>query len=335
MTDNQYDLTGLRTLSTITKTEVNWLWPNYLPQGKVAVLDGDPGVGKSLISCDIAARISTATPFPGQSGGLTEPGDVLFFAPEDDMADTVIPRLTAAGADLDRIHDYTTCGSGDNARFVTIPDDLERIEQAITTYNVRFIVIDPVVAMLSKGVDTYKDHSLRRDLTPLVRLAAKHQCTVLMIRHLRKNDGPAVYRGGGSIAFAGLSRIVLCAALHPTIDGAGVLAVVKTNLGPKPASLEYRIGEHESKTATFSWEGTTELSADDILGPQPAERPRDHAKAFLLDELADGPKPAQQLVAEAELNDISQRTLERAKADLDIGSILKNQEWLWGDQTPQ
>ena len=330
MTDNPPDLTGLRTLSTITKTHVNWLWPNYLPQGKVAVLDGDPGVGKSLISCDLAARISTGTPMPNQSGGLTPPADVLFFAPEDDMADTVIPRLTAAGADRDRIHDYTTCGSGDNARLVTIPDDLDRIEHAITTHTVRLVVIDPVMAMLSPSVDTYKDHSLRRALTPLARIAAQHHCTVLMIRHLRKSDGPAIYRGGGSIGFAGLSRIVLCAARHPTIDGAGVLAVVKTNLGPKPASLEYRIGEHESKTATFSWEGTTELSADDILGPQPAERPRDHAKAFLLDELADGPKPAQQLIAEAELNDISQRTLQRAKAELDIGSILKNQEWLWG-----
>ena len=113
MTDNHPDLTGLRTLSGISRTHIQWLWPNYLPQGKVAVLDGDPGVGKSMISCDIAARISTARPFPGKSGGLTEPGDVLFFAPEDDMADTVIPRLTAAGANLDKIHDYTTCGSGD------------------------------------------------------------------------------------------------------------------------------------------------------------------------------------------------------------------------------
>ena len=152
-----------------------------------------------------------------------------------------------------------------------------------------------------------------------------------MIRHLRKSEGPAIYRGGGSIGFTGLSRIVLCAAKHPTIEGDGVLAVVKTNLGPKPLSLNYRISGHGSKTATFSWEGHTELTADDIVGPQLAERPRDHAKAFLLDELADGPKPAQQLIADAEDNDISQRTLERAKADLSFGSILQNHEWLWGD----
>jgi hypothetical protein len=329
MTDLDPTLIGLETLSNVQKSSVNWLWPGYLPAGKVAVLDGDPGVGKSMLTCELAARISVGAPMPGESGGLELPADVILFAPEDDMSDTVIPRLEAHGADLDRIHNFTFTGEGDNQRLVTMPDDFNLIEKAIKKYKARLIIIDPVVSMLSERIDTHKDHSVRTALTPLARIASENECTILLVRHLRKGEGPAIYKGGGSVAFIGISRIALCAAHHPTVEGMGVMAVTKTNLGPKPKSMQYKIEGEEGKTATFMWQGTSTLTADELLAPVQNDRPRKNAATFLKEELSDGPKDVKEILEKARQQEISERTLERAKTDLGIQSARQGQKWEW------
>jgi hypothetical protein len=259
-------------LAGVKPERVDWLWPGYLPLGKVATLDGDPDLGKSVITLDLAARVSTGSPMP--DGADPVKGAVLLLSAEDGLADTIRPRLDAAGGDPDRVititgvTDYDLDGKIIN-RAVELPRDLPHVEQVITRAEVVLVVVDVLMAYLSGTVNAHRDQDVRRALHPLASMADRTGCCVLVIRHLNKSGGQhAIYRGGGSIGIVGASRAAFMVGADPD-DSTGqtrVLAPVKTNLAERPPSLAYRlVPDVLHGCVRVDWQGTTERRAADLL----------------------------------------------------------------------
>jgi hypothetical protein len=185
----------LRCFSDIAPKPLRWLWPSRIPLGKLTLLIGDPGLGKSLLTADIASRVTRGRPFP--DGATCESGSVIFLSAEDDAADTIRPRLDAAGADVSRVHTLEavrvqlTDGSLTEKAF-NLETDCAALEVALRKHpDVRLIVIDPISAYLG-GVDSHSNAEVRGVLARLATLAAQHGVAVLCITHLRKSAGAAV-----------------------------------------------------------------------------------------------------------------------------------------------
>jgi hypothetical protein len=261
----------VRTLGTVQAKPVEWEWEKWIPRGTVTLLDGDPGLGKSTLTLDLAARRSRGWPMPPLAGGVqvSEPGDVLLLSAEDDVARTILPRLVAAGADLDRVHSLDAirvCESDADGQPVVLPLDVAPIEKVITENKVKLAIVDPFMAFLDGGLDSNKDSDVRRCLHKLKLLAEKHGIALILVRHLNKmvSVSAALYRGGGSIGIIGAARSALLVGRHPDKPQVHVLAANKCNLAAKPKSLAYTM-EPAGNVARIGWMGEVDLSADDIL----------------------------------------------------------------------
>lgn len=169
-------------LSTVQRRRIDWLWPSYIPARRLTVIEGHPGVMKSTLSLDLAARVTTGSAMPdGTSSGM-RPANVLVISAEDDAADTIRPRMEALGADIERVY---VLGADDD-RLLSFPDDTRELEEFITANKIALVVLDPLNAFLADTVRTNTDHSVRRALTPLGRMAGRTGVTILVIRHLTK-----------------------------------------------------------------------------------------------------------------------------------------------------
>jgi RecA-family ATPase len=326
-------------LSGVEPEEVSWLWPSWLALGKLALVDGDPGLGKSAMTLDFAARVSAGKPFP--DGAPCEPAGVVLLSAEDGLADTIRPRLDAAGAEPSKILALATVPDEDgHDRLLSIPEDLALIEKGIRRVGARLVVVDPLMAFLSGDANSHRDQDVRRALAPLAGLAERTGASVLVVRHLNKAmaNNP-LYRGGGSIGIIGAARMAFVVGKDPQDENRRVLASTKNNLAMPPASLMFGLTEADSGSVKVNWLGQSEVSAKDILAtPQDQEHAeaRGEAVEFLNDVLSDGPVAASQVKEEAEDAAISERTLARAKKALGVMSYREGEagrrgkgQWLW------
>jgi hypothetical protein len=305
--------------SDLTPRAFEWLWPCRLAIGKLAMLDGDPGMGKSLIALDLCARLSTGRPFPD---GTPSPGPAssLVICAEDNSEDTVRPRLHALGADMTRV----LLPHPDSPPILRLPDHLTRLDNAIAEASARLVILDPITDLLDPGL-AINDAGVRGLLLPLVRLAEARRCAVLMHRHLNKRSGgSSLYRGGGTIAFQAVCRSSWLVAHDPTDRSRRVLAQVKNNLAPPQPSLLYTVETEDRAPPRLSWLGPHPLTADQLLavraanaGPTPIER----ACMFLRAFLESGPRPFGEIRASARTHELSRRTLFRARRKLDIRGV--------------
>jgi AAA domain len=322
-------------LSDVESERVSWLWDRRIPFGKITVLDGDPGNGKSVLSTDLAARLTVGRTFP--DGQECEAASVILMNGEDGLADTIRPRLDAAGGDASRVMSLATIptGTGDDERLLTIPEDISIIESKIAQMgDAKMVVIDPLMAFLSPTCNAHKDQDVRRALAPLARMAERTGAAVLLVRHLNKAaGGNSLYRGGGSIGIIGAARSGLLVGEHPEDDTRRVLAGQKSNLSAPPESLVYRIVEASNGAARIEYSGVTEAKADAILRtPQdPDERSAlGEAVEFLREELGSGPVMAKAIRERARRFDITDATLRRAKTTLRVKSNREGDEgWSW------
>jgi hypothetical protein len=319
----------LVTLSDVRPKPIEFLWWPRIPVGQLTIFDGDPGLGKSTLTTDLAARVSTGAPWPdGVAGDV--PGDVVLISGEDDLESVVLPRLLAAGGDPARVHAYRgPIDENGHSRPPTVPEDVDRIAAALgAVARPRHLVIDPNVAFLGDRIDAHSDKSVRKALRALRDLAEASGVAVVVVRHLNKSGGTnATYRGGGSIGFIGAARSGLMVATDPGEEGEDArltLAHYKSNVARKASSLTYDLVEADLGggvvVARVEWTGTSDRSASELLGvPERGRRPVkiDEAEAWLRGQLFDGEWRLKEevLAAAAALTPpIAARTLERAFA---------------------
>src|SRR5215208_965880 len=312
-------------LSEVQAESVEWLWERRIPLGKITVLDGDPGLGKSVLTTDLAARLTTgrAMPYGFQK---REPAGVVILSAEDGAGDTIRPRFDAASGDPEKVVLLGT------EELLGIPEDLGTIERAIKQVDAELVIIDPIMAFMGEEVNPNSDKEVRRALTPVKQLAERLGVAVLIVRHLNKTPGGNhLYRGGGSIGIIGAARVGLLVGPHPDDDDLRVLAGQKSNLGPSPESLKYRIETAENNSARVSYEGTVEMKPQDLLkGPQDEEErsAADEARDFLRSVLAGGVrKESNSVKAEAKSIGISETTLNRVKRSIGVKSVKVGETW--------
>jgi hypothetical protein len=312
----------LRSFDQLVPRPRSWLWPHRLALGELALLEGDPAVGKSLLTLDLCARLTTGRHCPDDSPGPGI-GNALVLNAEDNPEETVLPRLRAAGADLARVF-RPNPDDGALDEPLRFPSGAALLERNVAQTEARLVVIDPITAFLDPGIITANDASVRRALRPLALLAARHHCAILLLCHLNKGNGKALYRGLDSIAFLAACRSAWVVAPGPQAPKRGVLAQQKNNLAPPQPSLGFEVLGPEGATPTISWLGPCDWTAEQLLAASPPAAslpPRDRAREFLAAFLEEGPRTSRELWTAAQELGLPERTLYRAKAELSIRCI--------------
>lgn len=323
-------------VSSVAVERVSWLWPGRIPLGKLTVLDGDPGLGKSTVTLDLASRVTTGAPMPGEDEGRP-PAAVVLLSAEDGIGDTIRPRLEEAGADVHRVFVFEgITNTPDLVHPATLPADIGHLGDVIEANAAELVVIDPFSAFLSTKVDSYRDGDVRTAMAPLAKMAEQKGVAILVVRHLSKSGGPnAVYRGGGSIGIIGAARAGLLVARDPEDEARCILAVSKLNLAAKPPALAYRLVPGDlHDCARVKWEGATAHLADDLLAlPSEDRTARDEATEFLLELLGDEPVDAKVVRRMAEDAGLSWSTVKRAKDRAGVNvkrhGFGKDGKWVW------
>lgn len=342
-------------LDTAVRKQLQWLWIGRLAAGKLCIIDGDPDNGKSSITCDLAARVSTGSPMPGEYTPVPPAGVVICCA-EDDIEDTIVPRLDAHGANRYRIGTIPLRRDMKGQLIpLVIPNDLARVEAAILEMGATLLIIDPITAYLPESIQTHNDASVRRALTPLADLAQRTGCCILLVRHLNKSPGgSAIYRGGGSIAFSGAARSVLVVGKDPDDEDKRILARVKGNLYSAVPSLSYSLVYDEvADSVKVQWNGDSKVTAEQLLAGKDKrlEAPvRDEAEDAIRDILSLGPENAGEVI-KAVMGSVmcSEKTVKLAARKMGVGSLAIRGDkgyvtsWIWslpgnletGLETPQ
>lgn len=315
-------------LSKVAAQSLEWLWAGRIPLGKLTLLAGDPGLGKSFVSIDLAARVSRGGAWPDQPDWPQPPGRVILFSEEDDLADTIRPRLDRAEADISRItavRGVVRCS--DNVpvaswRF-SLKFDLRLLESVLERESkregerLRLIILDPISAYCG-GTNSNND-DVWKLLRPLARLAEKYRVAILGITHLRKGTGgKAVHRALGALAFVAAARAVWMVLKDQNDPERRLMLPAKMNLSADTVGMAYRLDQ-----GRVNWESETlRMSADEAISQQLVSFgdrvDREEAAAWLRHALEQGPLPAKEIQALARANGILFRALQRAKARLSI-----------------
>ena len=318
----------VRTAAEVTPTTVRWLWDQRIAHGKLNVLGGPPGVGKSYLTCTLAAAVSRGRRLPGDNRPQAAPGRTLILSYEDDPEDTLRPRLDLLDADLDLV-DIIEGVEVDGRRHGLGPEDVAMLAaHATARQDVRLVVVDPVSAFVGSGTDEHRGNEVRAALENLRLLAQEHGFAVVLVMHTRKSTADtALNRLAGSQAYGALVRSALMAGPIPDDeDGRHALAHVKHNLAAKQSTLAYKVTGDG-----LVWCGEVDLDAEEVAGNDDTEgrSAGDEARAFLRELLADGPVAARTVQDEATDAGIATRTLKRAKKALGITSERSDGAWSW------
>lgn len=311
-------------MSDVELKSIEWLWKPYIPFGKVTIIQGNPGEGKTTFALRLAAACTNGTTIPKMEP--LEPFNVIYQTAEDGLGDTIKPRLMEAGADLDRVLVINEDGKQD----LTLTDN--RLEQAIMENNARLLILDPIQAYLGTGVDINRANEIRPVFRQLSDVAERTRCAVVLIGHLNKASGmQSAYRGLGSIDFRAAVRGVLLIGRVKDEPNIRVICHDKSSLAPEGVSIAFSLGDENG----FEWIGEYDITADDLLCGKSGneESKKDRAMALILDLLADRQEiPDEELQQAGEAEGISERTLRAAKADLReqglLGSKRVGQKWV-------
>ncbi len=338
-----------RRASTIVPVPVRWLWRGRIPKGKVTLFGGNPGDGKSQVTSSIAGIVTRGRLFPVDNVPA-EVGNVIILNAEDDAADTIVPRLLAAGADTERVFIVDairdTKGGAEGQRLFNLRLDMQSLEAILQQIGgASLIVIDPISAYLA-GTDSNNNSEVRATLAPLSALAAKYGVAVICVNHFAKSGGTdSRLRFIGSIGFIGAARAAFVVTRDQADPGRRLFLPSKNNLGNDSTGLAYRIEsvtlEGGIETSRIVWEHEgVDITADEALTPLPEEPSHalPGARDFLQALLASGPMPAKDVERAAITAGHSMRTLHRAKKDIGVVSTRSGfgdaGGWVWTLPTP-
>lgn len=306
-------------MSEVQSQEIEWLWYPFIPYGKLTIVQGDPGDGKTTLILNIAAKLSKGEGLDNDMK-LTEPMNIIYQTAEDGLADTVKPRLEKACADCERI---VVIDESDKS--LSMAD--ERLEEAIIQTGARMLILDPIQAYLGGGMDMNRANEARDMTKRLGALAEKYKCAIILIGHMNKASGnKAAYRGMGSIDFFAVARSVLLVGRVEGEPNIRAVVQIKNNLAQFGHPKAFELME-----SGFKWLGDYEITADEVLGGiAPKANKLEQAKQMLR-ELAETSNAVQsnEIFDMAEEQGISKRTLENAKKELGIRARKINNSWYW------
>ncbi|MCM1233773.1 MAG: AAA family ATPase [Ruminococcus flavefaciens] len=306
-------------MSEIQSQEVSWLWYPFIPYGKLTIVQGDPGDGKTTLILNIAAKLSKGEGIDNEMR-LSESVNVIYQSAEDGLADTVKPRLELAGADCERI-----LVIDEKDKSLSMVD--ERLEEAIVRTKARMLILDPIQAYLGGGMDMNRANEARDMTKKLGAVAEKYQCAVVLIGHMNKAAGnKAAYRGMGSIDFFAVARSVLLVGRVEGEPNIRAVVQIKNNLAAFGHPKAFALSENG-----FRWLGDYEITADEVLGGiVPKANKMEQAKQMLRElSLTSSAVKSNEVFDMADEQGISKRTLENAKRELGIRAKKINNSWYW------
>lgn len=311
-------------MSEVQQTEVEWLWYPYIPFGKLTIIQGNPGEGKTFFAMQLAAACTNRKFLPQMEP--FEPFNMIFQTAEDGLGDTVKPRLLSAEADLERV---LVIDDADNP--LTLAD--ERIENAIRENNARLVIIDPLQAFLGANVDMNRANEVRPIFRRLAEVAQATNCAIVMIGHLNKASGSqSTYRGLGSIDITAVVRSLLFIGKVKTDPTTRVIVHEKSSLAPPGQSLAFSLGDEKG----FRWIGAYDISAEELLAGgegNKTELKQEQAVKLIEEFLSDGKKVSiAEINKEAVERGISERTVRLARNSMGdkIASERQGKDWwIW------
>lgn len=327
-------------MESVKVEQIEWLLYPFIPFGKVTIIQGDPGEGKTTMVLQIIAKLTRGEPILLNKKSQKEaqqdseenlkqevlsqdnsiqPVNVIYQTAEDGLGDTIKPRLLAAGADCSRV-----LVIDDREQPLTMVD--VRLEEAIIQTKARMVVLDPIQGFLGTDVDMHRANEIRPLMKRMAVLAEKYHCAIILIGHMNKNsNGKSSYRGLGSIDFQAAARSVLIVGRLKDEPETRVMCHVKSSLAPEGKSVAFRL----DKETGFQWIGEYDISADDLLSGDARGQKSRIAKEFLLDILADGGMAQKKIEEEASKQGIKKKTLRNAKQELEIDSVKRGNQWFW------
>ncbi|WP_264176895.1 AAA family ATPase [Claveliimonas monacensis] len=327
-------------MESVKVEQIEWLLYPFIPFGKVTIIQGDPGEGKTTMVLQIIAKLTRGEPILLNKKSQKEaqqdseenlkqevlsqdnpiqPVNVIYQTAEDGLGDTIKPRLLAAGADCSRV-----LVIDDREQPLTMVD--VRLEEAIMQTKARMVVLDPIQGFLGTDVDMHRANEIRPLMKRMAVLAEKYHCAIILIGHMNKNsNGKSSYRGLGSIDFQAAARSVLIVGRLKDEPETRVMCHVKSSLAPEGKSVAFRL----DKETGFQWIGEYDISADDLLSGDARGQKSRIAKEFLLDILADGGMAQKKIEEEASKQGIKKKTLRNAKQELEIDSVKRGNQWFW------
>ncbi|TKB79290.1 MAG: hypothetical protein E8D42_07785 [Nitrospira sp.] len=342
-----------RRVSDIQAKPINWLWNGRIARGKVSMIAGNPGLGKSQVTASMAAIVSMSGAWPDNRTAC-EVSNVVILSAEDDPADTIRPRLEAAKADLSRVFildavtDGTLVNGSESRRGFNLRSDLSRLGTMLEEIGgAALIVIDPITAYLGT-TDSHKNAEIRALLSPLAELAAKHEAAVVRVSHFNKNStGEALMRVTGSLAFVAAARAAFVVARDHEHEARRLFLPLKNNLGNDQTGLAFTMEPIQVESATGQietsrvlWEaGTVTTTAQEAMAPHEANEAQsdlDDAKDFLRELLIEGAQPAKLIRTDAEDAGHAWRTIQRAQRELGVIAFKKGMKegWFWRLDSP-
>ena len=328
--DNRRNESNLKLINMeqVEIEKIDWLLYPFIPFGKVTIVQGDPGEGKTTMVLQIIAKLTkgeAVLPSGSDEPALEaktvdlEPVNVIYQTAEDGLGDTIKPRLLSAGADCSRVMVID-----DNDQALTMMD--ARLEEAIIKTKARLVVLDPIQGFLGAAVDMHRANEIRPLMKRVAVLAEKYHCAIILIGHMNKNsNGKSSYRGLGSIDFQAAARSVLIVGRIKDEPEIRVVCHVKSSLAPEGKSIAFRL----DKDTGFEWIGEYDISADDLLSGDNRGQKIHEAKEFLKEILVSGSVAQTKVAEEAESRGIKKKTLWNAKKELEIESVKIGNQWFW------
>ena len=298
-------------MSEIEAQEIKWLWYPFIPYGKLTIVQGDPGDGKTTMILNLAAQLSKGKCFE-EGSGVDAPMKIIYQTAEDGLADTVKPRLEKAGADCEQI-----LVIDESDKSLSMID--ERIEEALKATGAKMLILDPIQAYLGGGMDMNRANEAREMTKRLGQLADKYECAIILIGHMNKAAGnKAAYRGMGSIDFFAVARSVLLVGRVEGEPNIRAVVQIKNNLAEFGHPKAFRLSDEG-----FEWLGDYDITVDEVLGgiaPKANKLEQAETNNMML---------SAEILELATEEDISKRTVETAKKELGIKAKKINNAWYW------
>ncbi len=296
---------------------VEWLWYPFVPYGKITIIQGDPGEGKTTLVLQMIAKLTRGETIINEE--TKEPINVIYQTAEDGLSDTIKPRLVAANADCSKV-----LVIDDKETPLTMLD--VRLEKAIAETSARLVVLDPIQGFLGADVDMHRANEIRPVMKHIAEIAEKYRCAIILVGHMNKcNMGKSAYRGLGSIDFQAAARSVLIVGRIKNEPEIRVVCQIKNSLAPEAKSIAFKLSEKNG----FEWLGECDVKAEELLCGTAKGMKQKTAINFLEDTLSKG-KMAQTKIAElAEEKGISNKTLRNAKKTLEVKASKIGNQWYW------